>query len=199
MHSLQTQVEKSIWNVACIIKESEEICRLVRDLKLGRIELNGQGNDGWLFQNGLDFPGHLHIIFRTMEKTFVAMDDWTIIEGHFRVLASFMSCSALRERFIEKCLDGHREFGCLFNYWSGGNFSWRWEKMEGFLLQLSRVLPLLQRFWQPGKMKGNVDDYLTALSLAVLDLVTVIRSAGKQEITVCCWLLSDRRPNAKRV
>ena len=80
------------------------------------------------------------------------------MEQHFRSLATFLSRRGLRRRFFELCCRHDIRRGKVMQQWTGGTFTWRWEKLYVFLHQLKRRFFVLSTNWNADLMsRGQAD------------------------------------------
>lgn len=188
-------LEKDLWAAPNVYPPNQaRLQELFGRLRTGQVQLqDADADDGYLFPNNLAFPGHLHVIYGAFRKAVTSMVDWPEIERHFRALATFLSKKGLRDRFAEICLQvpGRRIHKSLFRKWSGGVFTWKWDKLETFLLQLEPVLPVLTQFWSVQDMgldddpSVEVEKVTTALNYPMLPwvvhmLLKIGRAVGKE-------------------
>eukprot|EP00959_Pyramimonas_sp_CCMP1952_P352424 7383958-Pyramimonas_sp.AAC.1 len=95
------------------------------------------------------------MLFNGLKNAVCKMEGWATIESHFRALARFLASRGLRSRFIKRCLAGHRQVAPLFLTFTGGTFTWRWEKLEIFLSQVAVRFQALAAHWDPSAMGGD--------------------------------------------
>eukprot|EP00959_Pyramimonas_sp_CCMP1952_P230998 4828921-Pyramimonas_sp.AAC.1 len=110
---------------------------------------------GRMWPRAWETPGHLHILFNALKKGVNAIPHWKELETGLRSLGVFLGKRGLRRRLISKCCSNHAHAASVFKGWSGGNFSWRWEKLYVFLLQLRYRIKLLIELWDSDKMSSN--------------------------------------------
>lgn len=125
----------------------------MHEIDMGNLSLDDvTAQSGNMWPNAWDVPGHLHMVFNALKKGVQAMRQWPEIEKAFRSIANFLGKRGLRRRFVAKCCVNLGPQTALFKYWSGGNFSWRWEKLYVFLVQLVMRLPVLISRYDSGAM-----------------------------------------------
>ena len=151
--------ERHIWtcpNIFAMGQTSQIIDRLASgDLQLDDVD----AENGMMWPKVWDTPGHLHMLFGALKKGCLAMPQWKDLEAGFRGLGNFMGKRGLRKRFVSKCIQDRVANAAMFSKWTGGNFSWRWEKLYVFLFQLRPRIKILIEAWDPDFMSKQERDH----------------------------------------
>ena len=149
-----------VWDAPDIAVDSTAALRDVIDKLLsGDMALSHpDARRSYLFLAAMTCPGHLHILFRAYQMLLQSLPEWVTAEKHFRSLASFLSKKGYRDRFSQKCLEAAPTKRPCFKHWTGGSFTWRWEKLQIFLQQLLVVLDSMLSFWNPANFTGMHDE-----------------------------------------
>ena len=135
--------EAGLWSLPNIL-DVHGTRDVIQDIETGRISLDSiEASHGRMWPNAWEIPGFLHILWNALKKAVMSMPPWKELEVAFRAIAVFLCKRGLRRRFIAKCCIGLGVECSLFYTWEGGNFSWRWEKLFIFLVQLRPRLVIL--------------------------------------------------------
>ena len=136
--------------------ETSDVIARLEAGKLGPNQLDAVQARMW--PTAWDTPGHLHIVFNALKKGIQSLPEWPSLEQHFRSLATFLSRRGLRRRFVELCCRHDIRRGKVMQQWTGGTFTWRWEKLYVFLHQLKRRFFVLSTNWNADLMsRGQAD------------------------------------------
>jgi hypothetical protein len=124
--------EKGLWSCPNVLA-LDTVSGITRQAETGALRLSdAAAREGKMFPNAWESAGHLHMAFNALKKGLEAISIWKLFEGHLRSFGTFLGRRGLRKRFAVKCLsDRPRDFR-MFLAWTGGAFSWRWEKLYIF-------------------------------------------------------------------
>ena len=139
------RTERRLWHLANVFNHAD-FNRVCSDLEAGTLDFNDMSAfGGFAFPRLTDCLGLMHILCNALKKGLKAQEDWPALEKCFRSIARLMKTRGLRKRFLSICLrQAPHEVKMYFRHWSGGTFTWKWDKMEVLFLQLAlRIRPLL--------------------------------------------------------
>eukprot|EP00959_Pyramimonas_sp_CCMP1952_P280096 5855754-Pyramimonas_sp.AAC.1 len=143
--------ERQLWKCPNIFGVGNgQTAQIIERLASGDLQLHDlDAEKGMMWPKAWDTPGHLHMLFGALKKGCLAMPQWMDLEAGFRGLGTFMSKRGLRKRLVNKCFQDRTTDAAIFSKWTGGNCSWRWEKLYVFLLQLRPRIKILIEVWDP--------------------------------------------------
>ena len=105
--------------------------------------------DAYLFPLALGQPGHLHIVYNSLEHGVKSLKVWSEMEPILRDITNFLGDKGLRRRFCSKCLPSSLQK--LFSTWSARHIDWKWEFLSTFLDEFRLKLPLLLKHFVFGE------------------------------------------------
>ncbi|CAK0823861.1 unnamed protein product [Prorocentrum cordatum] len=123
------------------------------DKLAGGIELLFECSDQFLFPLALGQPGHLHILYNSLEHACQNLSGWKAFESTLRDLCAFLGNRQLRRRFAVKCCPPPLKKKWL--PWSQAHVDWKWEFLTPVLVQLQWRLPVLLENFDMQKMSVN--------------------------------------------
>lgn len=146
------------------------------------------GADAFLFPKAIFVGDFLHQVFGCLDEVVQSLPMWQDMERMLRDLSQFLSDKELRTRFQATCF---REPGSavekhMFDAWSGGHVSWRWQHLEKFVLKLIAFFPVLQRRFGLQLLSGAVPD-LSKIHTQVLN--SVQQALHEPQILPLCWII----------
>ena len=147
--------EKGLWGSPNLTETNSAI--VLQDLRVGAPSKDMSSTASFLFPRAWVHPGLLHIYFNALQAACLRLEQWPDIEAALRGLSRFLSKRLLRNQFVHVTHMFEDDGADVFESFSGGCYNWRWEKLEGLVLQLRRILPVLYLRWRNEDLQREAD------------------------------------------
>jgi hypothetical protein len=117
-----------------------------------RGQYEADNRNSFMYPNNLHTPGHLHIIYNSLESAVKGLPLATAFMDCLLILQAFLSSTQLRRKFQVSCLGfGHIAFS-KFEHYAVVHIDWRWEFLSKALDKLVPLLEVLRSSFDFAKM-----------------------------------------------
>ena len=125
----------------------------------------------YTFPRALTLPGHLHIIFNTIQPAVEHIEIFAGFIDKLKIVQSFLCSKELRNRFRQVCIDD-KAVRDKFKSYCTTHIDWRWEFLSKSLDRLLPLLGDLQRYYSEEKVLRGDAGLLT--KRVIKDLTKVL-------------------------
>ena len=147
--------EKGLWGSPNLTETTSET--VLQELRVRAPSKDMSSTASFLFPRAWEHPGLLHIYFNALKSACQRLDQWPDIEAAMRGLSRCLSKKQMRDQFVHVTRMFEDDGADVFESFSGGCYNWRWEKLEGLVLQLRQIVPVLYQRWRNDDLQRQAD------------------------------------------
>jgi hypothetical protein len=129
-----------------------------------------------MYPKNLHCPGHLHILFNSLEAGVKGLDLASQFFDGLRVLQAFMSNLQLRNKFRVSCLAATPVLSASFKSYAVVHIDWRWEFLSKALDLLLPRMATIAQYWDESAMVRGESGMLNMGTVTSVTKVLLIKN-----------------------